>query len=80
MDEKKDYEPVSCDYHDLLEAAATRGGEVEMEFDQQGVVQRERGRIADVFSREGEEFVRLAANSGEVEVRLDRIVALRDIG
>lgn len=79
MDERKDYQPVSCDYHDQLEAAATRHLEVEIEFDQQGVSQRERGKVADVFSRDGAEFVRFAADNGEVEIRLDRIIAFREI-
>lgn len=74
------YEPVSCDYHDILEAAATTRKEVEIEFDQQGVRQRERGRIADVYTADGAEFVRFAADNGEVTVRLDHIVGVREIG
>src|SRR5205807_2464758 len=44
------YEPVSCDYHDELEAAAMHKQQVELEFDLDGVTQREKGTIADVYS------------------------------
>lgn len=71
------YEPISCDHHDELEAAATTRSEVELEFDRQGVRQRERGRIADVYTSAGAEWVRLQGNTGETEIRLDEIVTLR---
>ena len=73
------YEPVDCDYHDLLEAAAVKKNDVELEFDEKGVRQRERGKIGDVFSREGAEFVRLDKAQGSAEIRLDHIVSLREI-
>ncbi len=73
------YEPVSCDYHDQLEAAAVTKKEVELEFDAQGVRQRERGKIADVYSDNGAEFVRLEAGEGSVRVRLDEIVSFREL-
>lgn len=79
MVERRDYEPVTCDYHDQLEAAALRRREVEIEFALQGVTQRERGTIADVFAREGAEFVRFAADNGEVEIRLDEIITFREL-
>src|SRR6266566_9737501 len=44
------YEPVSCDYHDLLEEAAMHKKQIELEFDLDGVTQREMGTIADVYS------------------------------
>lgn len=74
------YEPISCDYHDELEAAAVTGREIDLEFDSNGVRQRERGTIADVFTRDGGEFVRLRGNNGSIEVRLDQIVSMRDVG
>jgi len=74
------YEPVSCDYHDQLEAAAVTKRNVELEFDAQGVVQRERGRIADVYSDDGAEFVKLQADEGSaVRIRLDQIVSFREL-
>ena len=74
------YEPISCDYHDQLEAAAVQKKEIELEFEDQGVRQRERGRIGDVYSSDGAEFVRLNAPNGSREIRLDRIVSMREVG
>lgn len=74
------YEPISCDYHDLLEAAAVKKREVELEFEAQGVRQRERGLIADVFSADGAEYVRLDAHNGSRQIRLDRILSMREVG
>ncbi len=74
------YRPISCDEHDRLEAAAVEKREVEIEFEQKGVRQRERGRIDDIFSTEGEEFLRFRADNGTVEIRLDRIRDVREIG
>jgi transcriptional antiterminator Rof (Rho-off) len=47
------YKPVSCDYHDQLEAAAMHKSPVEMEFELEGVTQREHGTIADVYTTDG---------------------------
>jgi Rho-binding antiterminator len=79
MADEERYDPVSCDYHDQLEAASVKKRDVELEFDEQGVRQRERGRIGDVFTRDGAEFVRLDKAQGSAEIRLDRIVSLREI-
>lgn len=78
MSEEK-YEPVSCDYHDQLEAAAVTRKDVELEFDAQGVRQRERGRIADVYTDDGAEYVKLENGDGSVRVRLDEIVSFREL-
>jgi Rho-binding antiterminator len=72
------YQPVSCDYHDELEAAAMHKQEVELEFDLDGVIQRERGTIADVYTANGAEFVRFVAAAGPVDIRLDHIISLKD--
>jgi Rho-binding antiterminator len=72
------YEPVSCDYHDQLEAAAIHKKEVELEFDLNGVSQKERGRIADVYTANGAEFVKFEADSGEVDIRLDQIISMKE--
>ena len=76
---KNDYEPVSCDYHDELEAAAVKKKEVEIEFDMQGVLQRERGRIGDVYTDSGAEFVRFDADNGSLRIRLDDIRSFREV-
>ena len=72
------YEPVSCDYHDQLEAAAMHKSEVELEFELEGVPQKERGRVEDVYTTNGAEFIRFAAGSGPLEIRLDHIIAMRE--
>ncbi len=72
------YEPVSCDYHDQLEAAAMHRKDVELEFDLEGVTQRERGKIADVYTADGAEFVKFESPDGPLEIRLDRIISVRE--
>ncbi|MEA2491031.1 MAG: Modulator of Rho-dependent transcription termination [Acidobacteriota bacterium] len=72
------YEPVSCDYHDQLEAAAMHKQVVELEFDLEGVTQKERGKIEDVYTANGAEFVRFAADSGALEIRLDHIISVKE--
>lgn len=72
------YEPVSCDYHDELEAAAMHKQDVELEFDLEGVTQRERGKIEDVYTRDGAEFVKFASNGGPLDIRLDHIISLKN--
>ena len=71
------YEPVSCDYHDELEAAAMHKQKVELEFDLDGVTQRETGTIADVYTANGAEFVKFVAGAGPVDIRLDHIISMR---
>ena len=71
------YEPIACDYHDELEAAAMHKAPVELEFDLEGVTQRERGKIEDVYTADGAEFVRFVSDSGPLEIRLDHIISFR---
>ena len=74
------YEPVSCDYHDQLEAAAMHRTPVELEFELDGVTQKERGRVEDVYTANGAEFVRFAADTegGSLEIRLDHIISMKE--
>lgn len=72
------YEPVSCDYHDELEAAAMHRTRVELEFDLEGRPQRGRGQIADVYTADGAEWVRFVSDDGgPLEIRLDHIISFR---
>jgi Rho-binding antiterminator len=75
----KDYKPVSCDYHDELEAASMHKKDVELEFQSDGVAKRERGKIADVYTADGAEFVKLEAPKGSVNIRLDQITSFREL-
>lgn len=72
------YEPVSCDYHDQLEAAAMHKTAVELEFDLHGVTQREKGKIADVYTANGAEFVKFESEAGPLEIRLDQIISMKE--
>ena len=72
------YEPVSCDYHDRLEAAAMHRKDVELEFDLEGVTQRGRGKIADVYTADGAEFVKFESQEGPLDIRLDRIISVQE--
>ena len=73
------YEPVSCDYHDELEAAAMHRNRVALEFDLDGVAQRGSGKIADVYTSNGAEWVRFVSDDGgPVEIRLDHIISFRE--
>ncbi len=72
------YEPVSCDYHDQLEAAAMHKTPVELEFDLNGVSQRERGRVEDVYTADGAEFIRFATDDEALEIRLDHIISMKE--
>jgi transcriptional antiterminator Rof (Rho-off) len=72
------YEPVSCDYHDQLEAAAMHKNVVELEFELEGVTQKERGRVEDVYTSDGAEFIRFASDSGSLEIRLDHIISMKE--
>lgn len=73
------YEPVSCDYHDQLEAAAMHKNDVELEFDLEGVPQREHGKILDVYTADGAEWVRFEAKGAPLEIRLDHIISMREL-
>jgi hypothetical protein len=51
---------------------------IELEFELEGVTQRETGTIADVFTSNGAEFVKFESRqSGPVEIRLDHIISMR---
>ncbi len=71
------YRPVSCDYHDELEAAAMHKKPVELEFDLDGVNQHEKGTIADVYSSNGAEFVKFVSERGALDIRLDQIISMK---
>ncbi len=74
----QDYRPISCDLHSEYELLAMHGTPVTVQYlDGEGAEQHFHGRIADLFTRDGAEFMRLEGKEGVVEVRLDRIERLR---
>lgn len=69
------YEPVSCDYHDQLEAAAMHHQRVTLQLDDGRMA---RGRVDDVFTARGAEFIRFATDDGSEEIRLDHIISMKE--
>lgn len=66
------YAPVSCEFHDLLESLAISGSIARIVFaDAEGDVQVRSASIADLYAREGIEY--LVTSTGET-VRLDWLV------
>jgi Rho-binding antiterminator len=76
---EENYKPVSCDYHDELEAASMHKRDVELEFALAGVPQRQRGKIADVYTADGAEFVKFDAPEGTIDIRLDQIISFKEV-
>lgn len=65
------YEPIDCSVHDRLEAFSVRGVPCRVEYaTPEGEGRTSIGRILDVFTRAGAEYVHLEDGT---EVRLDRL-------
>jgi Rho-binding antiterminator len=72
---KEAYIPVDCDFTDELEYAAIRKFPVEVShWDERDELTESRGRIADIYTKDKEEFLKLS--SGE-DIRLDHIARIR---
>lgn len=70
-----DYEPIDCSVHDRLEHFAVRRTVLSVSFSSpDGTEQDRNGRIADLYAREGAEYMRLDDGT---EVRLDRLREVR---
>lgn len=67
------YHPISCAAHDGLLELATLRRECDLELDEGDGIERVRGIIVDVFSREGAEYLRLRSGRS---VRLDRLISV----
>lgn len=71
------YIPIDCEFHDVLEAAATLRRIVSIDhLDDGGNRRVVDARIADLFARDGAEYMRL--DDGSV-IRLDRLIAIDDV-
>lgn len=70
------YRPISCDFHDVLEATATRRNRVRIAFRADGAVEQRQARIVDLGHGDDGEYMTL--DTGEM-VRLDRIVSVDGI-
>ncbi len=73
-----DYRPISCDQHSEYELLAMHRTPVTVQYlDDNGAEWHFQGRITDLFTRDGAEYMRLEGEEGVLEVRLDRIERLR---
>ncbi len=67
----QEYQPIACSLHDRLESLATLRSRILIRYvDDAGAAVEVTDRIADLYTRQGAEF--LLTGSG-VEIRLDRI-------
>jgi transcriptional antiterminator Rof (Rho-off) len=70
----KSYIPIHCEFHDVMESYATRREAVDIAFvNPEGMNQRIRAVVADVFSSNGEEFL---VAEGYGRIRLDKIESI----
>lgn len=70
------YIPVSCDFHDELEALATLRKECRIVYrNAANELVEVPGRIVDIYAASKADFIKL--NDG-TEIRLDRIVSVND--
>lgn len=68
------YTPINCEFHDVLEATATRRATVDIRFlDETGVLQQRDSRIVTLSAQDGVEHAVLG--TGE-RIRLDRLVSV----
>ncbi|MHA4867664.1 hypothetical protein ACXZ1M_08175 [Duganella sp. PWIR1] len=66
------YQPISCDFHDLLEVHATRRAATDIQYrDADGSIQTRNAVITDVFAKEGADYLTLS--TGET-LRLDQLI------
>ena len=69
-----DYQPINCEFYDLLESAATRRQRIVVDYrDEAGQSASTTAVIVDVRSKDGAEY--LYADNGVV-IRLDRLLAV----
>jgi Rho-binding antiterminator len=71
------YQPIDCDFHDLLETLATTRRRAVLEYrDDDGAPQRRDAVVVDVFARDGAEY--LVLDDG-LRLRLDRLLAVNGL-
>lgn len=70
------YVPIDCEFHDVLEAIATRRTRVPIVFRRDDDPVTLHARIVDIVVRDGAEY--LVLDSGE-SIRLDRLIAVDGI-
>ena len=70
------YRPINCSLHDYLLDRASKKANVRLEFKSESETETYTGRILDIFSTNGEEYLKGEDN---FLIRLDRIRRMDDI-
>lgn len=71
-----DYAPIACTFHDRLEDWAVRGTPVEVVWHDGEAERAAHDQIADVFARDGADWVRLGDGT---TIRANRLVRVGDV-
>jgi transcriptional antiterminator Rof (Rho-off) len=80
MSQTTEYRPIDCSFYDRLEDVAVRRAEVVLLVSDGAVLRTIRGRIADIFSRDGADWASLQpTDCNPLTIRLDFIEALDGI-
>jgi Rho-binding antiterminator len=70
----KTYQPINCEFHDVIESYATRREAVDLVVVDPAEVNRTiRTVVCDVYSRNGEEFL---LTGGGKKIRLDQVKSI----
>lgn len=67
------YEPIDCNFYDILEATAVKKTVAEIVFSTEGGNQIIKSRILNLFTKEKEEFMVL---ENDLTIRLDQIISV----
>jgi Rho-binding antiterminator len=67
------YQPIDCNFYDILEATAVKKSIAEIVFATEGVHQTVNSRILNLFTKNKEEFMVL---ENDLTIRLDQIVSV----
>jgi Rho-binding antiterminator len=70
---KDKYQPISCDFHELLLAHATLKQHVDIVYVNEKIEETTSGVIIDVYTKKGEEFLVL---DNKKTIRLDFIISV----
>ena len=80
MSQTSEYRPIDCSFYDRLEDIAVRRAEVELLVSDGAVLRTIRGRIADIFAKDGADWASVQPIDGNpLAIRLDFIEALDGI-
>lgn len=70
----KPYQPINCEFHDILESNCVKRSRCEISFvDEQGNEKTVSSVIVNVFAKNKEEFIQL---ENDTLVRLDRLISV----